>query len=121
MNSILSLSTPLQNSEDSDATFGDFIEDEYFQIDKEIDNYFYEGFHDLFINCPYITDREREILKYRYGFYGKTYNLDEISKIIKVSRERIRQIEKAAIRKLRFDPRIKDYAGFEMRFGILKK
>lgn len=121
MNSIVSLSTPLQNGEDNDSTFGDFIEDEYFQIDKEIDNYFYEGFYDLFINCPYINDREREILKYRYGFYGKAHNYDEISKIIKVSRERIRQIEKAAIRKLRFDPRIKEYAGFEMRFGILKK
>ena len=121
MNSVVSLSTPLQNSEDNDATVGDFIEDDDFQIDREIDNYFYEGFYNLFMNCPYINDREREILKYRYGFYGKAHNYDEISKVIKVSRERIRQIEKAAIRKLRYDSSIKEYVGIEMRFGILKK
>lgn len=120
MNSSVSLSSPIQNSDDNDGELGDFIEDESFQIETGIDNYFYEEFNKLFMNCPYLNEREREILKYRYGFYGVPYNYENISKIIKVSRERIRQIEKAAIRKLRFDENIKNYAGFEMRFGIRK-
>ena len=120
MTSSVSLSSPIQNSDDNDGELGDFIEDESFQIETGIDNYFYEEFNKLFMNCPYLNEREREILKYRYGFYGVPYNYENISKIIKVSRERIRQIEKSAIRKLRFDENIKNYAGFEMRFGIRK-
>ena len=90
------------------------------RLENEIDNQFYEGFYQLFMNCPYLNEREREILIYRYGFNGKCHNYEEISKIVKVSKERVRQIEKSAIRKLRFDSDIKNYAGFERKFGIRK-
>ena len=120
MTSSVSLSTPLQNGEDNDGVIGDFIEDESFQIENEIDYQFYEGFYQLFMNSPYLNEREREILIYRYGFNGKCHNYEQISKIVNVSKERVRQIEKSAIRKLRVDANIKNYAGFEMKFGIRK-
>ena len=119
MNSTLSLSNPLKNDESNDAVLGDFIEDDSLQLDSELDAYFYEGFKKLFDNSI-LNDREKEIIKLRYGFYGSVYNYEEIGKIIKVSKERIRQIEKHAIRKLRFDKNIKEYAGSEMRFGFRK-
>ncbi|HID05608.1 MAG TPA: sigma-70 family RNA polymerase sigma factor [Armatimonadetes bacterium] len=51
-----------------------------------------------------LTDREREVLKLRYGLVdGKARSLDEISSIMKVTRERVRQIEQKALAKLR-DP-----------------
>ena len=49
----------------------------------------------------YLSQREIEILKYRNGFYGKIYTLQEISKIYHVTRERIRQMEYVALRKMR--------------------
>jgi RNA polymerase primary sigma factor len=52
-----------------------------------------------------LTYREREIIKLRYGLGdGYTYTLEEIARIFKVSRERVRQIEAEAMRKLRHPP-----------------
>jgi DNA-directed RNA polymerase sigma subunit (sigma70/sigma32) len=48
-----------------------------------------------------LTEKEIEVLKYRFGFYGKIYTLEEISHFFKVTRERVRQIEGAALRKTR--------------------
>ena len=73
---------------------------------------------DKIFSNTYITKKEKLALKLRYGFYGTVYNYEQIGKIIKVSKERIRQIEKQAIRKLRFDQNIKLYAGSEMGFGL---
>jgi RNA polymerase primary sigma factor len=48
-----------------------------------------------------LTYREREIIKLRYGLEdGQTYTLEEVGHIFKVTRERIRQVEKKAIAKL---------------------
>jgi len=48
-----------------------------------------------------LSDRERNILQRRYGLYdGSVYTLDELSKIFSLTRERIRQIELSALRKL---------------------
>ena len=54
-----------------------------------------------------LPEREQEILKRRFGFNGEDSTLDELAKYYKVSKERIRQIEKRAIRRLR-GPRIKN-------------
>ena len=53
------------------------------------------------LNTPALTDKEREVVKYRFGFYGKVYTLEEIGKIYGVTRERVRQIEARALRKVR--------------------
>ncbi|MCX7941238.1 MAG: sigma-70 family RNA polymerase sigma factor [Endomicrobia bacterium] len=49
----------------------------------------------------FLDERERKILRMRYGLDGKEYTLEEVGKIFKITRERVRQIEAKAIRKLR--------------------
>ena len=52
-----------------------------------------------------LTYREREVLKLRYGLLdGYTYSLEEVGKIFKATRERVRQIEAKTIRKLQLLP-----------------
>lgn len=51
-----------------------------------------------------ITEREKQVLLLRFGFYGEIKTLDEIGKYMGLTRERIRQIEAKAIRKLRMSP-----------------
>ncbi|MCH2363303.1 MAG: sigma-70 family RNA polymerase sigma factor, partial [Planctomycetes bacterium] len=60
-----------------------------------------------------LTYREREIIKLRYGLGdGYTYTLEEVGKIFKVTRERVRQIEAKAIRKLQHPIRSRLLEGF---------
>ena len=60
-----------------------------------------------------LTFREREIIKLRYGIGdGYTYTLEEVGKIFKVTRERVRQIEAKAIRKLQHPVRSRKLEGF---------
>jgi RNA polymerase primary sigma factor len=60
-----------------------------------------------------LTYREREIIKLRYGIGdGYTYTLEEVGRIFKVTRERVRQVEAKAIKKLQHPVRIRKLAGF---------
>ncbi len=60
-----------------------------------------------------LTYREREIIKLRYGLGdGYTYTLEEVGRIFKVTRERVRQIEAKAVRKLQHPARSKQLQGF---------
>ncbi len=60
-----------------------------------------------------LTYREREIIKLRYGIGdGYTYTLEEVGKIFKVTRERVRQVEAKAIRKLKHPVRARKLEGF---------
>ena len=60
-----------------------------------------------------LSFREREILKLRYGIgTGYTYTLEDVGKIFKVTRERVRQIEAKALRKLQHPMRARRLAGF---------
>jgi hypothetical protein len=60
-----------------------------------------------------LTFREREIVKLRYGIGdGYTYTLEEVGRIFRVTRERVRQIEAKAVRKLRHPVRARQLAGF---------
>jgi RNA polymerase primary sigma factor len=60
-----------------------------------------------------LTYREREIIKLRYGIGdGYTYTLEEVGKIFKVTRERVRQVEAKAIRKLQHPVRARKLEGF---------
>ena len=60
-----------------------------------------------------LSFREREIIKLRYGIgTGYTYTLEEVGRIFKVTRERVRQIEAKAVRKLQHPVRSKQLKGF---------
>jgi RNA polymerase primary sigma factor len=60
-----------------------------------------------------LSYREREIIRLRYGLAdGYTYTLEEVGKIFSVTRERVRQIESKAVRKLQQPYRTRALAGF---------
>ncbi len=66
-----------------------------------------------------LTFREREIIKLRYGIGdGYTYTLEEVGKIFKVTRERVRQIEAKAVRKLQHPVRSRKLEGFLDSTGL---
>jgi RNA polymerase primary sigma factor len=106
----ISLDTPVGESEDS--AFGDFLEDGSEHTPSE------SAMHKLLkdkINhvLKSLTYREREIIKLRYGLGdGYSYTLEETGRIFKVTRERIRQIESKALRKLQHHTRSNHLRGF---------
>jgi RNA polymerase primary sigma factor len=106
----VSLDRPVGESEDSH--FGDFIEDERQQSPDEnaATDMLRSRINDVLKTLTY---REREILKLRYGIGdGYTYTLEEVGRIFKVTRERVRQVESKAIRKLQHPVRRKRLASF---------
>lgn len=59
-----------------------------------------------------LSEREKDVIKYRFGFEAKPMTLEDVGKIFGVTRERIRQIESNAIRKLRNNRRVKELSYF---------
>ncbi|MFP4140279.1 MAG: RNA polymerase sigma factor RpoD [Planctomycetota bacterium] len=106
----ISLDRPVGESEDS--YFGDFIEDE--TADSPIESAGTEMLKDRIEEVlKTLTYREREIIKLRYGIGdGYTYTLEEVGRIFKVTRERVRQVEAKAIRKLQHPVRARKLEGF---------
>ena len=106
----ISLDRPVGESEDS--YFGDFIEDETAQ--SPIETAGTEMLKDRIEEVlKTLTYREREIIKLRYGIGdGYTYTLEEVGRIFKVTRERVRQVEAKAIRKLQHPVRARKLEGF---------
>jgi RNA polymerase primary sigma factor len=93
----ISLDRPIGESEDS--YFGDFIEDESARARSRGRQEMLKRAHREVLKT--LTYREREIIKLRYGIGdGYTYTLEEVGRIFKVTRERVRQIEAKAVRKL---------------------
>jgi len=106
----ISLDRPIGDSEDS--YFGDFIEDESSEnpVERAGQEMLKERIDDVLES---LTFREREIIKLRYGIGdGYTYTLEEVGRIFRVTRERVRQIEAKAIRKLQHPIRARKLAGF---------
>jgi RNA polymerase primary sigma factor len=106
----MSLETPV-GSEDS-SQLGDFIEDE--SMPEPVDAAARELLKDQVQNAlAVLTERERQVLEMRFGLLdGRDYTLEEVGKYFKVTRERIRQIEAKALRKLRHPTRsrhLRDY------------
>ena len=99
MEPIISLSTPIGN-EDKDTTLGDMIVDEKNPFDDSLEAMDSEQLANELINSEKLSEKEREILKLRFGFYGNTKTLEEIGQEYDLSRERIRQIERLALKKL---------------------
>ncbi|MCH7603608.1 MAG: sigma-70 family RNA polymerase sigma factor [Planctomycetes bacterium] len=106
----ISLDRPVGESEDS--YFGDFIED--VSVDSPVTNAGGGMLKDRIEEVlKTLTYREREIIKLRYGIGdGYTYTLEEVGKIFKVTRERVRQVEAKAIRKLQHPVRARKLEGF---------
>lgn len=106
----ISLDRPVGESEDS--SFGDFIEDE--KAESPVSAATQEMLKDKIESVlETLTYREREIIKLRYGIGdGYTYTLEEVGKIFKVTRERVRQIEAKAVRKLQHPIRSRKLEGF---------
>lgn len=106
----ISLDRPVGESEDS--YFGDFIEDE--KAESPVSTATNEMLKDRIEGVlKTLTYREREIIKLRYGIGdGYTYTLEEVGKIFKVTRERVRQVEAKAIRKLQHPVRARKLQGF---------
>jgi RNA polymerase primary sigma factor len=106
----ISLDRPVGESEDS--YFGDFIEDE--SAESPVVTAGTEMLKDRIEEVlKTLTYREREIIKLRYGIGdGYTYTLEEVGRIFKVTRERVRQVEAKAIRKLQHPVRSRKLEGF---------
>ena len=112
----ISLQAPVGDSDDT--SFGDFIED------KAADNPMEEaGFAMLKDKIKDVldtlTEREREVLEQRFGLKdGYSRTLEEVGRQFQVTRERIRQIEAKALRKMRHPTRIRKLEGFIELPGI---
>jgi RNA polymerase primary sigma factor len=106
----ISLDRPVGESEDS--YFGDFIEDD--SVESPVSAAANEMLKDKIEGVlKTLTYREREIIKLRYGLGdGYTYTLEEVGRIFKVTRERVRQIEAKAVRKLQHPVRSRQLEGF---------
>jgi RNA polymerase primary sigma factor len=108
----ISLETPVGSEEDSEL--GDFVEDNkmlspYEQTNR---NLLKEQLNDVLQS---LSEREEKVLRFRYGLDdGCPRTLEEVGKIFKVTRERIRQIEVKALRKLRHPSRRKKLEDFKM-------
>ena len=106
----ISLDRPVGDS--ADSYFGDFIEDEGAEapVEAATQHMLKEKIEDVLQTLTY---REREIIKLRYGIGdGYTYTLEEVGRIFKVTRERVRQIEAKAVRKLQHPVRARRLEGF---------
>ncbi len=106
----MSLETPI--GDDGDTTFGDFIEDENVENPSDTTQ------HRLFIDkinevLKTLTEREEKVIRLRWGLGdGFARTLEEVGSVFNVTRERVRQIEAKAIRKLRHTWRSRELLPF---------
>ena len=106
----LSLDTPVGDEEDT--PIGSFVEDERTPgpADATSNALLAEALKEI---LDTLTEREADVLRMRFGMYdGRTHTLEEVGQIFGVTRERIRQIENKAIRKLRHPSRAKKIRDF---------
>ena len=106
----LSLDTPVGDEEDT--TIGSFVEDDNTPgpADATSNALLAEALSEI---LGTLTDREADVLRMRFGMFdGRTHTLEEVGQIFGVTRERIRQIENKAIRKLRHPSRAKKIKDF---------
>ena len=106
----LSLDMPVGDEEDT--TIGSFVEDDNTPgpVDATSNAMLSEALIEI---LGTLTEREADVLRMRFGMYdGRTHTLEEVGQIFGVTRERIRQIENKAIRKLRHPSRAKKIKDF---------
>jgi RNA polymerase primary sigma factor len=106
----ISLQSPVGDSEDTN--FGDFIEDKGAESPSERTSFslLKDKLGDVLAS---LTERERKVLELRFGLGdGYSRTLEEVGRQFRVTRERIRQIEAKALRKMRHPTRIRQLTGF---------
>jgi RNA polymerase primary sigma factor len=106
----ISLQSPVGDGEDSN--FGDFIEDKTTESPSEITSFslLKDKLSDVLAS---LSERERKVLELRFGLGdGYSRTLEEVGKQFRVTRERIRQIEAKALRKMRHPTRMRQLHGF---------
>lgn len=106
----VSLETPI--GEEEDSHLGDFIQDDVVSqpADAADDTMLHEQLEEVLTT---LTPREEQVLRMRFGLVdGKAHTLEEVGKEFDVTRERIRQIESKALRKLRHPSRSKKLKDF---------
>ena len=106
----ISLQAPVGDSDDT--SFGDFIEDK--AAENPMEEAGFAMLKDKILEVlDTLTEREREVLEQRFGLKdGYSRTLEEVGRQFQVTRERIRQIEAKALRKMRHPTRIRKLEGF---------
>jgi RNA polymerase primary sigma factor len=106
----ISLQSPVGDSDET--SFGDFIEDKSSESPSEVTSF--SLLKDKLTNVlSSLSERERKVLELRFGIGdGYPRTLEEVGKQFRVTRERIRQIEAKALRKMRHPTRIRQLHGF---------
>lgn len=106
------ISLQAQVGDSDDTTFGDFIEDKSAENPSDMTAYalLKEKIRDVLTS---LTEREQRVLEQRFGLVdGYSRTLEEVGRQFKVTRERIRQIEAKALRKMRHPTRLRHLQGF---------
>ncbi len=108
---MVSFDSPVKRGEDSDSTFGDFIEDEDRGPEEEVlDSSMKEAVRSL---LTILSEKEQDIIERRFGLNGrKPMSLKEIGEVYGLTKERIRQIEKRALERLRTESEERDLCVF---------
>ena len=102
---MVSLNDQINNDESNDTELMDLIKDDYNLEEEMFEKNKNKEFRDYVFNYPYLSDREKLVLSYRFGFEdGQIHTLEDVGQVVGVTKERIRQIENNAIRRLRTSP-----------------
>lgn len=116
---VLSLDMPIINEDgESDLTLGDRVASEIDDYGEFMNEKLLKDFKRDFNNSQ-LPEKDKLVLAYRYGLYdGKTRTLEEVGEIFHLTRERIRQIESRALKKL---AKIKSIKSYGEEFGLVLK
>ena len=96
-------------TDEDDTSFLDMLADESSTEDRYVEIELSEKIAEV---LDTLDEREANVLRYRFGFYGRNYTLEEVGQMFGVTRERIRQIENKSLRKLRHTSRARKLVDF---------
>ncbi|MDU7363898.1 sigma-70 family RNA polymerase sigma factor [Clostridium sp.] len=121
-NSCTSLNTPI-GEEGRTEELGDFIEGVDYGFENIEENLYLENVREELEETmvQYNTLQQREVLKLRYGWNSKAMTLIEVGEVLGISRNRVRDVEKLALRKLRSSNWIRDNAKEFAELGYINK